>query len=223
MMDPKLVLYIGDKAYSSWSLRPWIALKHAKLPFEERVVALRREDSKQNIARISPSGRVPCLHHGDLVLAESLAIAEYAAELAPEAGLWPKDRQARAMARALSAEMHAGFAALRETCPMDLTVHIPGGVAMSAEATADVGRIIQIWNETRARYGAGGDYLFGAFTIADAMFAPVVTRFVTYDIDPPGAAGAYIRTIWADPAMREWIKGAEAESGRPAPQPKLRP
>ncbi len=218
-----LTLYIGDKRYSSWSLRPWLVLKQAGLDFELRMIRLRQGDTKDQIARISPSGRIPCLHHGDLILGESLAIADYVADLAPARKLWPEDLKARAVARALAAEMHAGFAALRQTCPMDVTAHHPGGIAMSAEVTADIGRIIQIWNETRARYGAGGDYLFGQFTIADAMFAPVVSRFLTYDITPPGLAGGYIKTLWAHSAMIEWVKGAEAESGQRAPQPKAGP
>src|SRR6266481_2646988 len=140
-----LTLYIGDKRYSSWSLRPWLVLKQAGLDFELRMIRLRQGDTKDQIARISPSGRIPCLHHGDLILGESLAIADYVADLAPARKLWPEDLKARAVARALAAEMHAGFAALRQTCPMDVTAHHPGGIAMSAEVTADIGRIIQIW------------------------------------------------------------------------------
>lgn len=213
-----LILHIGDKSYSSWSLRPWLVLRHAGLAFEEVLIRLRQPGTKAAIAAVSPSGKLPCLHHGALRLGESLAIAEYAAELAPLAGLWPADRATRAKARAVATEMHAGFAALRQTRPMDIPARHPAGTGSTPESDADVARVVAIWTEARAAHRAEGPYLFGPFTIADAMFAPVVTRFVTYGVDPGGAALDYMRTIWRDPHMAAWIAGAYAEQGLTAPR-----
>lgn len=205
-------LYIGDKNLSSWSLRPWLALRHAEVPFQEGVVRLDRPDTKANLLAVSPSGRVPALTERNLVLWDSLAIVEFAAELVPS--LWPADRAERALARTVSAEMHSGFAALRTNCPMDIhgalgrdayTCRTAPGVA------ADVARIEAIWRMCLER--SGGPFLFGAFTIADAMYAPVVTRFRTYGVPLAPDLQAYADAVWALPAMVEWVAGARAEVG----------
>lgn len=210
MSDPTLVM--GNKAYSSWSLRPWLAMKQAGLPFAETVIPLRQPDTAARIAAHSPSGRVPCLLDGDLVLWDSLAICEYVAELAPGAGLWPADRAARAVARAVSAEMHSGFVSLRTTMSMDLKRDLKGQ-GMTEATAADIARIEALWADARTRFGgpAGGPFLFGAFTIADAMFAPVVTRLETYGVAVSPVSRAYMDAVLALPAMREWIAAAKAE------------
>jgi glutathione S-transferase len=213
-MKDRLTLVIGDKAWSSWSLRPWLALRVAKIPFTETGIRLRRPDTPEQIARHSPSGRVPVLKHGGLTVWDSLAICEYSAELAPEAKLWPEDRASRAAARSISAEMHSGFHALRKEFPMDFHARAAGRVP-SVEAEADVRRVVDIWSAARRNYGAGGPFLFGAFTIADAMYAPVATRFRTYSIDlaafgDDGTAAAYAQTVLTMPEMQEW--GADASA-----------
>ncbi len=210
-MEDTLTLVIGNKAWSSWSLRPWLALKVAGIPFDEVKIGLRQPDTAAQIARHSPSGRVPVLRRDGLTVWDSLAICEYAAELAPESRLWPEDANARALARAISAEMHAGFHALRKEFPMDVHARIDGGVS-SEQAVADIRRVVQIWSETRHDFRARGPFLFGAFTIADAMYAPVATRFRTYGVDlavygGDGAAAAYAQTILAMPEMQEWGAG----------------
>ena len=203
-----LKLVIGDRNYSSWSLRPWLALKQAKLPFEEIFIRLRETGTKAAIYKYSPSGKVPCLIDGETVVWESLAICEYIAESVPL--LWPADRRARAEARAVCAEMHSGFGALRQNLPMQIDASKPYE-ERSAEAKADIARIVTIWESCRARFAAGGPFLFGQFTIADAMFAPVVWRFVTYAVDVPSASRAWLDTMLALPAMQEWRAGALAE------------
>lgn len=211
-MEEETVLVIGDKAWSSWTLRPWLAAKVAGIPFREVPVRLRQPDTASEIARHSPSGRIPALKRGGLSVWDSLAICEYLAEIAPEARLWPVDAQARAVARAISAEMHSGFQALRMEFPMDFHARISGRVP-TEQAKADITRVVRIWCETRRSFGAGGPFLFGKFTIADAMYAPVATRFRTYGIDLPafgddGTAAAYAQTILAMPEVHEWGAGA---------------
>ena len=208
-------LVIGDKNYSSWSLRPWLALKQAGIPFEEEPVVLRRADSKAEIFRHSPSGKVPALKTDIGIIHDSLAILEYLAEQHPDAHLWPRDREARAAARSISAEMHSSFGALRNDMPMDLLSELPTP-PMSDALEANTRRVVAIWMETRARFGRGGALLFGDFTIADAMYAPVATRFRTYSLDlarfgDDGSAAAYVDAIYALPAMAEWAEGAAAE------------
>jgi glutathione S-transferase len=207
-MEP-LVLYIGTRALSSWSLRPYLALAHTGLRFEAREILLDYgAKSRAEIAKVSPSGRVPCLHHGDLVVWDSLAICEYVHELAPEAGLWPADRAARARARAVSAEMHAGFAALRQHMSMQL-VEDRAGQGHHPDALADAARVMEIWRDCRARVPAGaGPFLFGAFTIADAMFAPVVTRFATYGVALDAVCSSYAAAVESLPAMQAWRREA---------------
>lgn len=205
-----LALVIGNKKYSSWSLRPWIVLKHIGAHFEEIVVPLYQGDSRQKILSHSPSGRVPALKHGELVVWDSLSICEYLAEIYPGANLWPADSAARAVARSVSAEMHSGFAALRSHYPMNVLVE--RRKESTAEVDADIARIRGIWRTARERFGEGGKFLFGAFSIADAMYAPVVTRFRNYGVTLEGEEVAYAQAVWDHPAMREWVEGARAET-----------
>ena len=215
MAETGYTLVIGDKNFSSWSLRPWLAMKAAGIPFAEEHVRLRQPETKQAIPRHSPSGKVPALKAGGEVIWDGLAILEFLAERHSEKRLWPEDPAARAAARSISAEMHAGFATLRNEMPMDLLARLPSphiGDALASE----IRRIIAIWREARARFGAGGPHLFGAFTNADAMFAPVATRFRTYAVDvaafgDDGTASAYADAILAMPAIAAWTDGAEAE------------
>ena len=211
-MREETVLVVGDKAWSSWSLRPWLAAKVAKVPFREAQVRLRQPDTAEQIARHSPSARVPVLRRGSLLIWDSLAICENLAEIAPQACLWPEDANARAVARSVSAEMHSGFNALRKEFPMDFHARIEGHIP-SDQAQADISRITTIWCGSRHDFGAHGPFLFGAFTIADAMYAPVATRFRTYGIDlaqfgDDGTAAGYVETLLAMPEMQEWGEGA---------------
>ncbi|MCA9678312.1 MAG: glutathione S-transferase family protein [Kofleriaceae bacterium] len=206
---PALILHVGTKHLSSWSLRPYLAIAHARLPCEDRTIVLDRPDSRARLLEASPSGRVPVLVHGDLVIWDSLAICEYVAELAPAAGLWPAAPAIRARARAVSAEMHAGFAALRRDMPMDLVTAHPGE-GHTADALADAARVMEIWRDCRAHAGDGGPFLFGAFTIADAMYAPVATRFQTYGVAMDDVCRAYVDAIEALPAMQAWRRDARA-------------
>ena len=203
-------LVIGDKAWSTWSMRPWLVLRHAGAPFTETLVKLRRgAASADEIARHSPSGLVPVLKVGDLVIGDSLAICEYLAERHPE--LWPADASMRALVRAATAEMHSSFQALRRECPMDLAAE-PRPVVLSAEANRDVGRIVPLWRDLLDR--SGGPFLGGAWSIADAFFTPVATRFRTYvtDLsahgDEDGAAQAYADRLLATPEFLAWQAGA---------------
>ncbi|ABD88878.1 glutathione S-transferase family protein [Rhodopseudomonas palustris] len=207
-----LILVIGNKNYSSWSLRPWLALKATDIAFDEVVIPLYTGAAdKQRILDVSPAGKVPVLVDGDITVWDSLAIIEYAAERFPQAQLWPDDRARRAHARAVSAEMHSGFPALRNECGMNL--HRPvGAKPLSAAAQADIARIQQIWSECRQRYGQLGPYLFGAFSAADAMYAPVVHRFLTYAIDMPGELRSYVEAMTALPAFRQWTEAGRAET-----------
>ncbi len=211
-MEEEIALVIGDKAWSSWSLRPWLAAKVTGIPFSEVPVRLRQPDTPAQIARHSPSGHIPVLKRGGLSVWDSLAICEYLAELAPEARLWPAGQEARAVARSISAEMHSGFQALRMEFPMDFHARIEGRAA-SEQARADIARVVQIWSGMRRDFGTGGPFLFGGFTVADAMYAPVATRFRTYGVDlaafgDDGAAAAYAQAVLGLPQMREWGEGA---------------
>jgi glutathione S-transferase len=211
----EFTIYLGNKNYSSWSLRPWLALKHAGAAFEEVLIPLDQADSAINLRRHSPSGRVPVLQHGALTIWETLAICEYLAEQFPDARLWPADRGARAHARAISNEMHAGFAALRDLLPMDISRRWPLGNRL-AKVGPDVERVAAIWRECRERFGSrgangAGDFLFGGFTIADAMFAPVTTRFVTYSVPLDPVCSAYVAAMQRWPAMQDWTAAAKAE------------
>ena len=204
-------IYIGNRVYSSWSLRGWLPLKQLGVAFDEVAIPLYVDGSKDAILRQSPSGKVPALRHGDRTIWESLAIGEYLAEQFPSARLWPEDAGARALARSVSNEMHAGFAALRVELSMNLRRIIPGR-RFSAEALAQVERVKAIWRDCRARHGAGGPFLFGHFTIADAMYAPVVTRFRTYEIALDPVCAAFADAVWKLPAMRAWCEAAAQEA-----------
>jgi glutathione S-transferase len=203
-----LTLYVGNKRYSSWSLRPYLALAHAGLPFETKLIFLNRDTSKAELTKVNPAGRVPVLYHDELAIWDSLAICEYANELAPAAQLWPADRAKRARARSISAEMHSGFAALRTNMSMDLCAD-KAGQGHTPEALADASRIQAIWREALA--ASGGPFLFGTFTIADAMFAPVTTRFTTYGVELDAPSRAYVDAIAALPAMQTWKRDAATE------------
>jgi glutathione S-transferase len=205
-----LRLVIGNKNYSSWSMRPWLAMKVAGIPFEETLIPLYEGDSKAAILRLSPTGKVPCLIDGEARVWESLAILEHLAERFPDARLWPADLAARAEARAVSAEMHAGFSALRRLLPMNMWRPIERR-ALTPDAAANVARILSLWHECRARFGADGPFLFGAFSVADAMFAPVVTRFRTYDVAVDEAALAYMAAVESLPAFKAWKAAALKE------------
>lgn len=206
----EFTLVIGNKTYSSWSLRPWLAMKMAGVVFEEVVVPLRRPETAADIARHAPAGRVPVLKHGARVIWESIAILEYLAEMLPNEHLWPLDVAARAHARAVSAEMHAGFQALRTNMPMDVRSSMPGR-GMTPEVAKDIARIADIWSDCRTRFGAEGPFLFGRFSNADAMFAPVVTRFETYGVALGNECRDYGRTILDLAPMQEWYAAARAE------------
>lgn len=207
-----LTLVIGNKNYSSWSMRPWMALKGAGIAFNEIVIPLYTGDAdKRRILSFTQSGKVPVLVDGDITVWDSLAIVEYAAEKFPEAKLWPQDRAARAHARSVSSEMHSGFMPLRNECGMN--IHRPvGAKALSDDAKANITRIQQIWSDCRVRYREEGPYLFGAFTAADAMFAPVVHRFRTYAIEVTPPVREYMNTMLGNPAFRQWTDEAMAET-----------
>jgi glutathione S-transferase len=208
-----LTLVIGNKNYSSWSMRPWLAMRASGIAFEEVFIPLYTDNKadKDRILSFSRSGKVPSLVDGDITVWDSLAIIEYLAERFPEAGLWPRDRAARAHARSISAEMHSGFLPLRNECGMNL--HRPvGAVTLSEDARANIARIEEIWTDCRTRYGKAGPFLFGAFTAADAMYAPVVHRFRTYAIKVGPLAQAYMETMMALPAFAEWTKAGLAET-----------
>lgn len=208
-------LVIGNKNWSTWSMRPWLVLKRAGIPFEEVMVQLRQGDeTAAQIARHSPSGKVPALIDGDLVVWDSLAICEYLADAHAEANLWPRDRVSRALARAATAEMHSGFQGLRSECAMDLTLKT---VIEPSEAVAkDTRRIIALWRDLRGRYAKAGPFLVGEWSIADAFFTPLATRFESYGIDlaahgDDGTAQAYVDTLLTQPEFLEWRQAALGE------------
>jgi glutathione S-transferase len=208
-----LKLVIGNKNYSSWSMRPWLALRANNIAFDEVFIPLYTNDKadKDRILSFSRAGKVPALIDGDVTIWDSLAIIEYIAEKFPEARLWPQDRASRAHARSISAEMHSGFMALRNECGMNL--HRPvRAIALSDDARANVARIQQIWAECHARYGQQGRFLFGAFSGADAMFAPVVHRFRTYAIPVAPEAQPYVDAMLSLPAFGEWTRDGLAET-----------
>jgi len=208
------VLYIGNKNYSSWSLRPWLALKWAGLAFEERLIQLGGQGYGRSqipeIRAISPSGRVPALEVDGTVIWDSLAICEWAAENARAARLWPEDPMVRAVCRSVACEMHSSFAAVRRDMSMNVRRRTTPR-DWPEDTRDDLARIEDVWTTTRARYGAGGPFLFGARTIADAFFAPVVTRLRTYGVPLSSSSAAYSEAVLADPAFREWESAAVAE------------
>jgi len=206
-----LRLIIGNKNYSSWSMRPWIAMKVASIPFDEEVISLNAADFKARVGAISGTGKVPALVDGAVHVWESLAILEYLAEKFPDAGLWPADPQARARARAIAAEMHAGFVPLRRLLPMNMWRPVRQR-ELTPEVQSNVRRIDAMWTDCRTRYGAGGVFLFGRnFGAADAMYAPVVARLHTYAVDVGAVARAYMDAVMALPAWHEWRTAALTE------------
>lgn len=204
-------LILGNKNYSSWSLRPYLAMRQTGISFEEQRVSFNDPEWKARIRTKLIPGKVPVLVDGDTAIWDSLAILEYLAERYPERGLWPKDVAARAVARSACAEMHSSFAALRQNMPMNVTASLPGK-GWNVAVQQDVERIFQLWTECRARYGAGGPFLFGQFSNADAMFAPVVLRFVTYAVALPVDVATYCRAVRATEAMKSWISDAAKEN-----------
>ncbi|MCB1918084.1 MAG: glutathione S-transferase family protein [Rhodocyclaceae bacterium] len=204
-------LYFGNCNYSSWSLRPWLLMRHFAIPFTERQVEVLGQGPNERHRGYSPNGLVPCLHVDGFEVWDTLAIAEFLAER--HAGLWPGDDLARARARSISCEMHAGFTALRGAMPMNIKLRL-SGAELPADVQADVDRVAEIWAGTRERFGgiAAGPYLFGAFSIADAMFAPVVWRFHAYNVALPAAAAAYRDVMLAHSGMRTWERMALAET-----------
>lgn len=204
-----LTLYVGSKRYSSWSLRPYLALAQTGAAFELKTILLDQPESQEQIAKVSPSCRVPVLHHDDLVIWDSLAICEYLNELYPGANLWPEDRAQRARARAISAEMQSEFPALRRDMSFDVIATKAGQAHHSDEALADARRVMAIWRDQLAV--STGPFLFGGFSIADAMFAPVTTRFTTYGVDLDPTCRAYVEAVQSLPALVEWKRDAATE------------
>jgi glutathione S-transferase len=208
-----LKLVIANKAYSSWSLRPWILLAHFKIPFEEVVIPLDLPETRAMILEHSPTGKVPALQDGAITVWESLAIVEYVAEIYPRKAIWPRGKAARAYARSLSNEMHGGFQALRQACPMNFRRAVRA-IALSEAVEADMARIEAAWAHARKNFGRSGPFLFGRFSAADAMFAPVVNRFHIYDVPVARETREYMDAMMALPAWRAWTADAEAEPWR---------
>ncbi|MEO8603817.1 MAG: glutathione S-transferase family protein [bacterium] len=204
-----LTLVIGNKAYSSWSLRPWLLLKHGNVAFDEVRIPLYRDDTAAALASWSPSGKVPVLVDGELTIWDSLAIIEHLAERFPDTCGWPRDPTARATARAVSAEMHAGFMALRTE--MTFNCRSRRRIQASSAAGVEIARAAAIWNDCRARFGSRGPWLFGPFSPADAMFAPLALRFLTYGVTVDGAAAEYVQTVVGDSSVQAWIAAARRE------------
>ena len=204
-----MLLVVGNKNYSSWSLRAWLPLRQLGIPFDEERVALFEPGYKARILAHSAAGRVPVLIDGDVTVWDSIAIGEYLAEKFPGRGMWPQAAAERARARSVSAEMHAGFAALRTHMPMNIRSRYPGR-GRNPEVDADIARICALWDDCLGR--SGGPFLFGAFGLADAMYAPVATRFLTYAVELSAPLAAYVDRIWNLPAMREWRAAAAAEA-----------
>jgi glutathione S-transferase len=203
-------LLIGNKNYSSWSLRSWLLLKHAGIAFEEERLSFNDPSFKAKVLRVSPAGKVPVLIDDGFAVWDTLAIGEYVAERFPSHGLWPAEATARARARAMCAEMHAGFTALRAALPMNLELRLPG-FHVPAAAARDIARIFAMWTDARARHGAGGPFLFGRFGVVDAYYAPVAMRFRSYDVLLPAEVEAYVSMLESLPAMRAWLADALAE------------
>lgn len=205
-----LTLVIGNKNYSSWSLRPWLAMKQFGLEFNETRLAVYTPEFYSHIQQFSPSKKVPALLHGHQTIWDSLAICEYLAEEFPQMQWWPEEKNARIIARCISAEMHSGFMKLRENMPMNCRAKYPGkGMALGVRQ--DIERITNIWRECKQKFSPSGDFLFGKFTIADAMYAPVVLRFITYSVQLDTVCQNYAKSILALTAMQEWLKAAELE------------
>ena len=205
-----LRLVIGNKNYSSWSMRPWLAMQELDIEFEEVQIPLRQPDSLERKLAYSPAGKVPILIDGDLRVWDSLAIVEHLAERFPDKRLWPADTETRAVARSVSAEMHSGFTSLRARMPMNCRARRPEA-GRGPGVPEDIDRVREIWRECRERHGASGGFLFGEFTAADAMFAPVVSRFQTYGVELDGVEAEYAQAILALPAVASWIQASREE------------
>ncbi len=205
-----LQLVIGNKLYSSWSLRPWLVLSAFSIPFEEVIIPLRTPDSRSRMLEYSPSGKVPTLIDGDVAVWESLAIIEHLAETFPDLAIWPRDGRARAHARAVANEMHSGFQPLRQTCPMHLGARF-ATPPITDTLQACIDRVEDIWSEARNRFAGSQPFLYGAFSAADAMYAPVVTRFESYQIPVRESTRAYMDTILGHPAFVAWRSAALVE------------
>jgi glutathione S-transferase len=208
-----LTLVLANKAYSSWSMRPWLVLKHFAIPFEDVVIPMGRPETRGEMLAHAPTGKCPSLRDGTISVWDSLAIIEYLAETYPVFPIWPRGTEARAHARSLSAEMHSGFTALRSECPMNIrrprrAINVSDGVL------ADVKRIDEAFTDARTRFGGAGAFLFGEFSAVDAMFAPVVNRFDTYDLPVSDVSRAYMSAVKALPAWQEWERDARAEPWR---------
>lgn len=201
-------LIFGNRNYSSWSLRPWLVLKHFNIPFDEEMVMLSGEGWRETLRKKSPTGKVPVLVDGDVVVPETIAIIEYLNDKYPAKGIWPSNRVERAMARAAAAEIHGGFTALRNAAPMNLRASHPGKIDLD-EVAADLKRIERLWGDLLSR--SGGPFLFGGFNGADAMFAPVATRIRTYDLPVTDMAAEYVDAVYALPAFQEWLAEARKE------------
>jgi len=210
-MSPDLALVIGNRNYSSWSMRPWVALRQVGIPFREIQLWFDEDGHPKGIEHYSPTGQVPVLLADKQPVWDSLAICETAAELFPEKRLWPADARARAHARAACAEMHAGFRNLRGAMPMNIRAALPGK-GMNSGVERDIQRVAALWSDCRSRYGAGGDLLFGHFTVADAYYAPVAMRFISYAVSLPPAARGYVEAVRNLPAVAEWMAAAKRET-----------
>ncbi len=206
----KIVIYLANKNYSSWSMRPWLALKQTGAAFSEEVVPLDQPTTREEILKRTPSGKLPALQDGDVVVWDSLSIGEYLAERFPDAGLWPAEVAARALARSVSAEMHSGFMGVRLNMPMNMRASKPGK-GMAAGVQDDINRISAIWRTCRERHGKGGAFLFGAFSMADCMFAPIVSRFTTYQVQLDEVSEAYRQAVFNHPPFQEWMAAAKNE------------
>jgi glutathione S-transferase len=210
-MSPELALAIGNKNYSSWSMRPWVALRQAGIPFREIQLWFDDEARASGAEQYSPTGQVPVLLVDGAPVWDSLAICETAAELFPDRHLWPADAHARARARAVCAEMHAGFRNLRGEMPMNIRSSFPGK-GMNPAVERDIERVCSLWSDCRGKFGAGGPLLFGKFSVADAYYAPVVTRFITYAPSLPQPARDYVEAVRGLPAVQEWMAAARRET-----------
>lgn len=207
----KFELIIGNKAYSSWSLRPWLVLRQLDVAFTETRVPLYVHNYKEELLKHAPSGKVPILKHGDVTVWDSLSICEYLAECFPDAGLWPEDAALRALARSLSAEMHSGFNGIRGAMPFNCRA-LGRRVPITTEIQRELGRVMSLWRDCRTRHGKDGPWLFGRFSIVDAMYVPVALRFLTYSVPLDPFCQSYAETVFHHPAVREWIDAAKQES-----------
>jgi glutathione S-transferase len=214
-MTAPLTLVIGNKNYSSWSMRPWVLLRGLGIPFQERQIKFHTQEWSDQIGRLSPSGMVPVLWEGEpgggFATWDTLAIAERLHELFPKAAVWPSDAQARARARSLCAEFHSGFRAFRGAMPMNIRSRYPGK-GMTPEVAKDIERVRTLWSDARRTFGAKGKFLFGAFSAADAFYAPVATRFVTYGVKLDGAAREYQQALLESPGVKAWSADAVKET-----------